>query len=46
MTDQDANNPEILTDSEDEQDASTGLVLPHQALPDKLYQFLCCPPLT
>lgn len=37
MTDQDANNPEILTDSEDEQDASTGLVLPHQALPDKLY---------
>ena len=37
MTDQDTNNPEILTDSEDEQDASTGLVLPHQALPDKLY---------
>lgn len=37
MTDQDTNNPEILTDSEDEQNASTGLVLPHQALPDKLY---------
>lgn len=37
MTDQDTNTPEILTDSEDEQNASTGLVLPHQALPDKLY---------
>lgn len=37
MTDQDANNPEILTDSEDEQEASTGLVLPQQTLPDKLY---------
>ena len=37
MTDQDIDNPEILTDGEDEQNASTGLVLPHQALPDKLY---------
>ena len=37
MTDQDANSPETLNDSEDEQNTSTGLVLPHQALPDKLY---------
>ena len=37
MTDQDANRPEPLNDNENEQNASTGLVLPHQALPDKLY---------
>ena len=37
MTDQDANSPEPLNDNENEQNASTGLVLPHQALPDKLY---------
>ena len=37
MTDQDANSPEAHNDNENEQNASTGLVLPHQALPDKLY---------
>ena len=37
MTDQDANSPEPLNDNDHEQNASTGLVLPHQALPDKLY---------
>ena len=37
MTDQDANSPEALNDNDNEQNASTGLVLPHQALPDKLY---------
>lgn len=37
MTDQDANSPEAHNDNDNEQNASTGLVLPHQALPDKLY---------
>ena len=37
MTDQESNNPEILIGDEDQQEPGTGLVLPNQTLPDKLY---------
>ncbi|WP_299728867.1 endopeptidase La [uncultured Endozoicomonas sp.] len=37
MTDQDSNNPEVLLGDEENQEPGTGLVLPNQALPDKLY---------
>ena len=37
MTDQDPNNPEVISGDEDGQKTSTGLVLPNQSLPDKLY---------
>ncbi len=37
MTDQDPKAPEILNGEDDIQETGTELVLPHQALPDKLY---------
>ena len=37
MTQQDQDAPEVIVGDESEEDAGTDLVLPHQALPDKLY---------
>lgn len=37
MTDQDSTAPEVITGDNDHPAAGTELVLPHQALPDKLY---------
>lgn len=37
MTQQDQDAPEVIVGDESEEDTGTELVLPHQALPDKLY---------
>ncbi len=37
MTEQDSKDPEVITGDDDDQETGTELVLPHQALPDKLY---------